>query len=270
MPEGPEVRRTTDGLVSCFLNKEIELLEFGSGRYSKKPPTGYTDFCEKLPKLVTAVGCKGKFIYFLFGDGSSLWNTLGMSGYWSHQPGKHNRAVLTTCDHSTMFYNDMRNFGTFKYVSSQDELTKKLNSLGPDLLSEDVSLSAFRKSLTKGKRADKPISQLLMDQSVVSGVGNYLKAEILYRCRMSPHRICRNISDGEFETLLHASRSIMKLSYETGGATIRNYKDASGKNGMYNRRFAVYNQKLDPQGNEVVRETTQDKRTTHWVPSLQK
>lgn len=270
MPEGPEVRRTTDGLSECFLNREIELFEFSSGRYSKKDPVGYLDFCEELPKLTTGVGCKGKFIYLLFADGSSLWNTLGMSGYWSDQPGRHCRAALTTTDHWTMFYNDMRNFGTFKYVTSQEDLTKKLSSIGPDLLSEDVSLEQFKGALLKGKRANKSIAQLLMDQSVVSGVGNYLKAEILYSCRISPHRLCRDISDGEFETLLHASKSIMQLSYQTGGATIRNYRDTSGKNGMYNRRFAVYNQKLDPQGNEVVREATLDKRTTHWVPSLQK
>ena len=269
MPEGPEVRKTTDGLAECFLNREIELLEFSSGRYGRKDPVGYLDFCEDLPKLVTGVGCKGKFIYFLFADGSSLWNTLGMSGYWSSTPGKHVRAAMSTTDHSTMFYNDMRNFGTFKYTSSQDDLNKKLSSLGPDLLSEDVSLELFKQSLLKGRRSQKPISQLLMDQSVVSGIGNYLKAEILYSARISPHRLCKDITEEELQSLFHASRSIIKLSYESGGATIKNYKAPSGKNGVYTRRFAVYNQKNDPLGHNVVREKTADKRTTHWVPELQ-
>lgn len=270
MPEGPEVRTTTDGLAERFLNKEIEFLEFPTGRYSRKDPAGYTELCKSLPQLVTGLSCKGKFIYFVFADGSSLWNTLGMSGYWSTRPSKHNRAALTTTDHSTMFYNDMRNFGTFKYTTSPDDLTKKLASIGPDLLSEDVSLDTFRERLMKGKRSTKPIAQLLMDQSVLSGIGNYLKAEILYSCKMSPHRLCRDITDDEFESLLYASKSIIRLSYETGGATIANYRDPTGKNGMYTRRFAVYNQKNDPLGNVVVKETTADKRTTHWVPDIQK
>lgn len=270
MPEGPEVKKTTDGLREFFLNEEITALDFGSGRYTKKDPTGYSSFRKELPKLVTAIGCKGKFIYFVFADGSSMWNTLGMSGWWSEKPGHHPRAALYVTDDKYMLYNDMRNFGTFKFVSTYNELKKKLNSLGPDLLSEDVSLDAFKKSLTKGKRAEKPISQLLMDQSVVSGIGNYLKAEILYSCRISPHRLCQDISDDEFQSLLHASKSIMQLSYESGGATIKNYKSTSSKNGMYTRRFAVYNQESDPLGNDVVRETTADKRTTHWVPSIQK
>ena len=269
MPEGPEVRKTTDGLSKCFLNKEIEFFEFSSGRYKKKDPTGYLDFCEELPKLVTGVGCKGKFIYFLFADGSSLWNTLGMSGYWSFSPGRHVRAALSTVDGHSMFYNDMRNFGTFKYTTSECHLNRKLASIGPDLLSKDISLEEFRQSLTKGKRGKKPISQLLMDQAVVSGIGNYLKAEILYSTRISPHRLCENITEEEMQSLFYASRSIMRLSYESGGATIKNYKDPSGKNGVYTRRFAVYNQKSDPLGYNVIREKTADKRTTHWVPELQ-
>ena len=162
-----------------------------------------------------------------------------------------------------------RGKGRFQGVASQEELEKKLSSLGPDLLSGEVSLKEFRESLRKGSRKNKPISQLLMDQSVVSGVGNYLKAEILYSTKISPHRLCKDISEEELQSLLYASTSIMKRSYESGGATIKNYKSTSGKNGVYTRRFAVYNQKTDPLGYTVVREKTADKRTTHWVPELQ-
>ena len=277
MPEGPEVKKTVDGLRHAIENREIYSLAAMSGRYSRKDFPGFEDLVSLYPRHITGVGCKGKFIYFLFGDGSSLWNTLGMTGYWSQEVRKHSRIRIFIKEDgqeesrgAALYYNDMRNFGTFKFVSTYDELKKKLSSLGPDLLSEDVSLDTFKKSLTKGKRTEKPISQLLMDQSVVSGIGNYLKAEILYSCKISPHRLCRDISDDEFESLLYASRSIMKLSYNSGGATIQNYRDVSGKNGMYTRRFAVYNQKSDLLGNEVVRERTADKRTTHWVPSIQR
>ncbi len=269
MPEGPEVRRTVDALAATFLNKEVSRLDFLSGRYKKKDFRGYLDFCEEVPRLVTAVSCKGKFIYFLFADGSSLWNTLGMSGYWSHKKGRHARAVMTLKTGESMFYNDMRNFGTFRFSNDQEELEKKLSTLGPDLLSEEVNVENFISRFLSGKRKTKPIAQNLMDQSVVSGIGNYLKAEILYATRMSPHRLCENISEREYVSLLNASRDIMRLSYESGGATIRNYRGANGENGVYTRRFAVYNQGSDPLGNEVVKEKTADKRTTHWVPKLQ-
>jgi formamidopyrimidine-DNA glycosylase len=60
------------------------------------------------------------------------------------------------------------------------------------------------------------------------------------------------------------------LSYKTGGATIQNYRKPNGKKGLYSQRFAVYNQKTAPCGNKVIKEKTLDKRTTHWVPAIQK
>ena len=61
----------------------------------------------------------------------------------------------------------------------------------------------------------------------------------------------------------------MQESYRSGGTTIQAYQDTGGTEDEYNRRFLVYNQKQDPDGNEVIRETTSDKRTTHWCPTVQ-
>ena len=270
MPEGPEVRKTVDGLSQAFLNEEIDLFEFMSGRYTKKDPFGYLDMCEELPRLVTAVGCKGKFIYFLFADGSSLWNTLGMSGYWSHTQGRHPRAILSTTAGTTMFYNDMRNFGTFKFVNTQEELDKKLRSLGPDLLTEDVGFDAFSSCLLRGKRGKKTIAENLMNQSVVSGIGNYLKAEILYEAKISPWRTCDSLTDRELRSILESSKKMIRLSYELGGATLRDYRNPNGDKAKFSRRFAVYGWDRDLTGRRVVKEKTPDKRTTHWCPEVQK
>ena len=62
----------------------------------------------------------------------------------------------------------------------------------------------------------------------------------------------------------------MKESFESGGATIRTYKDFNGESGEYGNRFIVYNQKQDPLGNPVIKEKTKDGRTTHWVPAVQR
>ena len=276
MPEGPEVKKTVDGLRCAIENREIYSLAAMSGRYSKKDFPGFEDLVSVYPRLVTGVGCKGKFIYFLFGDGSSLWNTLGMTGHWSQEARKHSRIRIFIKEDGqeelrgdTLYYNDMRNFGTLKYVKTHKELEKKLESLGPDVLSDPPSVEEFKKCLLKGRRAEKTIAENIMNQSVVSGVGNYLKAEVLYDCRISPHRVCSDLSDIEIERILRSCVRITNLSYNLGGATIKNYRDVSGTNGVYTRRFAVYNQKSDPLGNEIVREVTSDKRTTHWVPALQ-
>jgi len=74
----------------------------------------------------------------------------------------------------------------------------------------------------------------------------------------------------EISDLNKSIRSILVESFESGGATIKTYADMSGKIGEFSQQFAVYGQKFDPDGNEVVKEKTKDGRMTHWVPSIQK
>ena len=109
-----------------------------------------------------------------------------------------------------------------------------------------------------------------MDQSVVSGVGNYVKAEGLYLSKISPHRVVESLSDRELHNLNVAIRSVPVNSFESGGATIKSYTDFFGNVGAATQRFAVYGQETDPEGRQIIKEKTRDGRTTHWVPDVQK
>lgn len=275
MPEGPEVKRTVDFLKSSFANKEsIVDVEIVSGRYVKhKPFKGFNDLKENLPARIKAVECKGKFIFFIFDDLTSLWNTLGMSGAWQSYPTKHTRVIITTSTDQKIYFNDIRNFGTLKYTYDFDELAKKVNDdLGPDILGVYKNFESFKSFFVEGikKKPNKTIAENLMNQKLISGVGNYLKAEILYHAEVSPHRLVSSLTETELHALALFTQLIAKKSYQSGGATISTYRNPNGEKGLYNRRFAVYNQKYDLEGNEVIKEVTKDKRTTHWVPSIQK
>ncbi len=239
-----------------------------SGRYvTHGPPSGLGEFIDSLPATVTKVGCKGKFIYILFDNDYSIWNTLGMAGSWSPIIGKHSRFKLNFKDGSA-YFNDIRNFGTIRVTSDVGDLYKKLGSLGPDMLSENVSDTVFMARLRKKNL--KTVAEAIMNQSIISGVGNYLKSEALYLAQISPHRNVLDLSDQELSSLNAAIKLTIKSAYKSGGATIHTFLDFDGKEGEYTRRFAVYNQKYDPSGNRVVRETTRDKRTSFWVPEIQK
>ena len=269
MPEGPEVRKTVDWLQN-FKGKTLKSVGIISGRYGKKKEIpGWERF--EYPVLLKDIACKGKFIYFTFSDEQEdyyMFNTLGMSGMWTNVHGKHSRVGFFFEDAEPLYFNDVRNFGTLKIVNSLKELNKKLNSIGPDVLNSEVDQNTIRDRFAK--KISKTIAENLMNQSVISGVGNYLKAEILYMCGISPHRICEDISEKEYELLADACHYITRLSYKLGGATLLSYRQPNGEKGLYSRRFAVYNQKTCPQGHEIIKETTADKRTTHWVPEIQK
>ena len=126
MPEGPEVKRTAEGLARALTNKTITNVEILSGRYTKEAPTGIEEFRSSLPIKVIGAGCHGKFIFALCSDESYLWSTLGMTGYWNSEGGKYARIRLDINDGSSVFFNDMRNFGTMKFVKGKHEMVKKL------------------------------------------------------------------------------------------------------------------------------------------------
>jgi DNA-formamidopyrimidine glycosylase len=268
MPEGPEVKRNTDFLDKMLGGKLIEEISILSGRYEKHGPfKGYEDMIA-YPRIVTEVCCKGKFIYFKFQDGTSLWSTLGMSASWQKQKTTHSRVQIKTNYGNTVFFNDIRNFGTLKFVDTTKALKDKLNTLGPDVLGSYVDTELFKSRLDR--KPKWTIAKALMNQSVVSGIGNYLKAEILYASKISPHRLCKDLTQEEIAEIAQNSFNITKASYQSGGATISTYRDENNKKGLYSRRFMVYNHKVDPKGNKVIKETTTDKRSTYWVPEIQK
>lgn len=237
-----------------------------SGRYLKKPIDGIDHIQDGIPIKVIGAGCHGKFLYWILENDLSIWNTLGLTGEWSNQRKKHSR-VRISLDGKDIYYNDTRNFGTLKIVKGRKPLVQKLQSLGPDLLAEECSNEKFIEQLRL--KNSKTIVEALMDQSVVAGVGNYIKADALWLARISPHREVSTLSDESLSNLNKCIRKIMTTSFEMGGATIYTYKNFDGTTGEYGSRFLVYNRKVDPDGNLIIKETTKDKRTTHWSPDVQ-
>jgi DNA-formamidopyrimidine glycosylase len=229
---------------------------------------------------IESIDVKGKFMHWRFTNGWELWCTYGMSGGWeTTRDPKHcafelyhrhpSNLVLEDCIPG-VYFNDQRHFGTLKFVNDPTgELTrKKLASLGPDMLNDPPDAETFRRRL-QARAGARTLAEALMDQSVVSGVGNYVKAEALYAARLSPHREVRDLKTVEIEVLRTSIIDVMRRAYEGGGATIATYRKPDGSTGEAQRRFLVYGSDKDPLGNPVVNETTLDGRTSWWCPTLQ-
>lgn len=266
MPEGPECKKIAEGLAKFASNKKISSIEILSGRYTKKSPSGYS-IVRDLPISVVGVGVHGKFIYWILEKEYSVWNTLGMTGSWTTAEDPHNRVKFNFSDGYHVYFKDQRNFGTLKFVRGKHQLIEKLQSLGPDMLSEDVSTEKFISRLRKKNKHN--ICKVLMDQSIICGVGNYVKADSLWLAKINPFCSVSDLSDNNLENLSNAIKNVLKESYESGGATIRTYENFNGENGSYASKFIVYNRKHDEEGNEVLRDKTPDGRTTHWCPQRQ-
>jgi len=269
MPEGPEVKLISEYLNNYFKNTTIISIIFIKGRYTKNLPIGYKTFTLNLPLSVTRVKTKGKFIYFLLENNISIWNTLGMSGDWSKKKIKHSKVCFET-DKGKIYFVDQRNFGTFKFCFNIECLTKKLNDIGPDMLSDNISLKIFIERINIKRNKNKKIGVVLLDQKTISGIGNYLRSEILWYSKISPHRLISSLNDKEIKLLYKNIIKMIWIYYNTTKAlnkkkiTKNDIKKIDRDDG-----FLVYMQKYDINGNKVKREKL-GMRTIHWVQQHQK
>ena len=266
MPEAPEVRSMAMSLAKLWSGKTLKEVEILSGRYTKKPPTGLDMFEASLPTKVIGVGVHGKFSYAILENETFAWFTMGMTGSWTREQTKYSRIKFSFEGFDT-YYTDIRNFGTVKFVRGKHKMIEKLESLGHDLIAEDMDNEEF--IIRMNAKAKWPICKAIMDQSIIAGVGNYIKADSLWLARLSPNRLVGDCTDEELINLKDCIRRVMLESFNSGGATIRTYKNIDGEEGDYGNRFLVYGRKEDIDGNPVVREETKDGRATYWCPSVQ-
>ena len=264
MPEGPECRRIAESLAKFTTNKKIIDIEIISGRYCKKIPSGLEIAKENLPLWIAGAGVHGKFVYLILDKEFSLWNTLGMTGAWSTADHKHNRIKLVLDTGENLFFRDQRNFGTIKFVRGKHQLIEKLQSLGPDMLNESISSDEF--ILKIRKKNNQNICKALMDQSIICGIGNYIKADSLWHAKINPHNFVKNISDEKLKNLNDSIQRVLRASYEGGNWDIL---EGAWKKTENTSKFLVYNMKVDPEGNGVIKEQTPDGRSTYWSPTYQ-
>lgn len=274
MPEGPEVSVIRDCLNDHLKDKIITSVSLPLGsKFLKKSPIGYNDFKNSLPLKLQKINSKGKFIYFVFEGGWFMMCRLLMSGGWHLKKApKNNHLEMDYKEEEvskakSIWFVDPRHFATLKWTTNKSDLDEELNKIGPDILNDNVQEVDYVKKLKSNPR--RRIASVLMDQSVYSGVGNYLKAEILYETKISPHALIKNLNDKKLKELYKVTIEKIKASYKAGGANIHKYSDIRGKNGGYSFHFKVYQKKVDPLGNKVKTEKTGDGRTTHWVPEIQ-
>lgn len=261
MPEGPEVKLFVDKLSSNYKNRTIKKTNILSGRFLKHG----LDLSIIENKKVLSVSCKGKFIWFDFGD-IVLFNTLGMTGSWGKTKTNHSRVEFIFDDNSCLYFNDMRSFGTLS-VNDHSLLKNKLKSIGPDMLSDPPCERKFIEIMRKHN--NKNICKALMSQNIVSGIGNYIKAESLWLSRINPFAGISCLTDENLINLYYAILFTIRSSYESQGATLRTYYTFDNEKGTYGDYLYVYGKKSDYNGYKVEKVETPDKRTTHYVKERQ-
>lgn len=261
MPEGPECYKLAAKLRKALVGKQLQLVEVVGGRYKNHgPPEGLERLNETLSNkcvCLTNILAKGKLIYMCLESDIYLISTLGLMGKWVTRSSKHkciklyyNKIGSTLSNPSkSIYFVDQLHYGTFSIIFNRNDFTKKLATIGPSVLTpEELTQDRFIAICRKHNK--KAMPEFLMNQKWISGIGNYLKAEIMYDARCS---IASPIEDYSDIQLSRVYEACIRISHES---TFGKYK------------LKVYRKRKDPLGNTIYTVKTPDKRTTHWVPNV--
>ena len=269
MPEGPEVTFLASTLTP-LQGSIVTVLTVIAGRYEKQAPRGYETFVNALPLTLERVCNKGKALVFHFNNVHLKQNHaivchLGMYGWWTTKP-KDESTIRIRMDidgSSPLYYTDTVDYGTIE-CTDQESVERELSMLAPDILTDRISWEEFYQRYTRiqSKKRKWLLEDILLDQrELVSGIGNYLKSEVLYEARLSPIRYVSSLTEEECRELFDALHSV----------SLRILTVLQSRQTMYGsyKGLRVYKKKTDPCGNTVETRQSKHKRTTYWVPELQ-
>ncbi len=265
MPETPEVTYLSHYIVQHCQGKKLVSIKILRGRYLKHgAPTNYNAFVKDLPMRLIDVQKKAKVIVLCFEKNWYIVSKLGMMGWWytsgdtpDWMGGRPN--IEFKFSGLSLFYHDVLSYGTLTFTQDQQYIDNQFNRLAPEI--EKVTLPALLKRIADKKTLSKKIIEnVLLDQTaLISGIGNYLKSEILYEARISPKRRVDSLTKEEWQVFLKSARKVIKRQLS-----------AMGDTEAYIDTMHVYGKTADPLGNRVKKHKTKDNRTTFWVPDLQK
>jgi formamidopyrimidine-DNA glycosylase len=147
-------------------------------------------------------------------------------------PDNSTRVEITFEDGSKLFFNDQRKFGWMKLIPSTEvEDLTFIKKLGPEPLDNDFTWQIFKDRILR--RKNSLIKPVIMDQSVIAGVGNIYADESLWMSKVNPMTRVGNLTDAKIKLLHHSIIDVLKLSIDKGGSTDRNYVNADGVKGSY-------------------------------------
>jgi len=252
MPELPEVETIRRGLSDKILNKKIVDIDIRKPRLIRNR---VADFKKKVHhNHIIAISRIGKLLILNLSDNNHVLVHLKMTGQliYSFQddliagghnfpqvdnlPNKYSHIIFKFSDGSLLFFNDMRQFGYLHLVDSRGEQTVR-NKYGIEPNTDNFTWDNFR-SIMKDKQGT--LKAILLNQQIISGIGNIYADEICFRAKVLPYRKVNSLTDDEIKRLYQASQYIIKKAIEKRGTTFNNYRDADNKKGNFVKYLKVY------------------------------
>ena len=271
MPELPEVETVVRDLRGPLVGCRLGTVRVSRKRLRRRWSPAWTGLL--LGRTVTAIERRGKWILIDLG-GPWLLAHLGMSGQLRLMPAEaprqpHTHVVFALDDgRIELRFCDPRRFGSVSYFADRAELDAFLAParLGPEPFALDPA--GWRQRLAGTARSLKAV---LLDQTVVAGVGNIYADEVLYEARLHPALPARQLAPRQADALRRAIARVLTHAIACGGSTIRDYVGGSGLPGTYQERHRAYGRTGQPCGrcDTPIERIVLAGRSTHFCPACQ-
>mgnify|MGYP006111305895 CR=1 FL=1 len=242
MPELPEVETVRIGLEKVLVGRKLAKVQIMRPNLRFPFPHGFQDALKN--KRVIRLYRRGKFLLVDIDSSQTLVVHLGMSGrfkiYLSNPPDiePHDHVLFEIEGGVNVRFNDPRRFGFMDLLETNKLADSNfLKNLGPEPLENDFNGPELVKRL-RSRRS--PIKTVLLDQSVVAGLGNIYVSEALFRAGLSPKRLAANILGSRAEALVLAIRNVLADAIAAGGSSLRDHRQPTGEIGYFQHYFSVY------------------------------
>ena len=274
MPELPEVETVKEALNQTVKGQTIKDIEL---RYEPMVKNMSADeFKEKLiNQTIQEVSRRGKYLVFHFDD-YQLLSHLRMEGKYFYvdsdfELNPHVHAIFTLENGKRLLYQDTRKFGTYHlYDKAIDlETTAPFQVLGLEPFATEFTPSYVKEKIQNKK---KPIKSLLLDQTVVCGLGNIYVDEVLYRARLHPLTSSSELTDKDIENVVKYTVEVLARAIELGGTTIRTFSSSHGVSGTFQNELLVHQRKGENcyECHTPIEKIKVGGRGTYFCPTCQK
>jgi formamidopyrimidine-DNA glycosylase len=286
MPELPEVETVRGGLAPVLEGHRLARVE------ARRPDLRFPfpeNFVQQLTgATIVSLTRRAKYLLARLDREDTLVMHLGMSGRFeiarpegARRPGefhyapdpdpKHAHVVFETEAGAKVTYYDPRRFGYMALVNTATlQLHPWFAGLGPEPLSDAFDAARLKTAFAGRKQGPKT---LLLDQSIVAGLGNIYVCEALNRARISPFKPAGRISLPRLKLLVEQIREVLAEAIAAGGSSLRDYAQADGALGYFQHRFRVYDREGQPCPNlgckGTVHREVQGGRSTFFCPVCQ-
>ena len=241
MPELPEVETIRTALERAICNTNIIRTIINNNNLREKIPEDFANIISGT-KIISC-GRRAKYLLLGLDSGYSIIWHLGMSGkviISSERPNpqKHDHVLIET-DKVWLAYNDPRRFGLITYCKT-DEIGQHrfFKNMGPEPFSDGFNAAYL---LNKFKNKSIPVKTAILDQGIVTGVGNIYASESLFFAGISPLRPANSLSREECSRLIAKISDVLKNAIAAGGSTLKDYQKPDGSLGYFQNLHCVYN-----------------------------